>query len=112
MVFGRSPRGKGGTAVVGSYPEGASRDGVMDLAGNVAEWCGDWYADDAYLTHSHQDPKGPGEGQQRVIRGGSSRSPETAPTAYRNAARSPRRPEASYPDVGFRCVRLGKPDRS
>ena len=32
-----------GAVVVGSFPKGASRDGVMDLAGNVAQWCGDWY---------------------------------------------------------------------
>lgn len=99
-----------GLAPVGSFPP--NRFGLVDVAGNVAEWCSDWYAADAYLSHSHQDPKGPGEGTHRVIRGGSYRSPETAPTAYRSAARSPRRPEASYPDVGFRCVRAGSPDRS
>jgi glucan endo-1,3-alpha-glucosidase len=55
-----------GTAVVGSYPAGASRDGVMDLAGNVAEWCSDTYA----LT----TPEGllhTGEAHHRAIRGGS-----------------------------------------
>ncbi|MCK6488286.1 MAG: bifunctional serine/threonine-protein kinase/formylglycine-generating enzyme family protein [Planctomycetes bacterium] len=55
-----------GTVVVGSYPAGASRDGVMDLAGNVAEWCSDTYA----LT----TPEGllhTGEAHHRAIRGGS-----------------------------------------
>jgi len=34
-------RGLSGTTAVGSYPQGASRDGIMDLAGNVSEWCAD-----------------------------------------------------------------------
>jgi formylglycine-generating enzyme required for sulfatase activity len=59
-----------GVVVVGSYPAGASRDGVMDLAGNVGEWCTDFYAypypADAQADPCHQEP-----GNYRVIRGGS-----------------------------------------
>lgn len=58
-----------GVVVVGSYPGGASRDGVLDLAGNVAEWCDDWYA--PYSADSQTDPDVQTESHSRVIRGGS-----------------------------------------
>jgi formylglycine-generating enzyme required for sulfatase activity len=58
-----------GTVVVGSFPEGASRDGVMDLAGNVAEWCTDWYQ--LYTAEVKTDPLETRENHSRVIRGGS-----------------------------------------
>ena len=58
-----------GAVVVGSYPAGASRDGVMDLAGNVGEWCTDWY--DWYTTEAQTDPCQTKPGNYRVIRGGS-----------------------------------------
>jgi formylglycine-generating enzyme required for sulfatase activity len=58
-----------GTAVVGSFPAGASRDGVCDLAGNVAEWCGDWYQ--LYTAEAKTDPLETRESHSRVIRGGS-----------------------------------------
>jgi glucan endo-1,3-alpha-glucosidase len=44
----------GGTMVVGTYPAGASRDGVMDLAGNVSEWVGDWLQ--PYAAEQQTDP--------------------------------------------------------
>lgn len=58
-----------GVVVVGSYPAGASRDGVMDLAGNVGEWCSDWY--DYYTPEGQTDPCQAKPGNYRVIRGGS-----------------------------------------
>jgi formylglycine-generating enzyme required for sulfatase activity len=58
-----------GAAAVGSYPAGASRDGVMDLAGNVGEWCTDWY--DYYSADEQTNPCQMKPGNYRVIRGGS-----------------------------------------
>jgi formylglycine-generating enzyme required for sulfatase activity len=60
---------EGGATVVGAYPAGASRDGVLDLDGNVAEWCTDWYA--PYTAADQTDPCQKQPGNYRVIRGGS-----------------------------------------
>ena len=58
-----------GVAVVGSYPEGASRDGVLDLAGNVSEWCADTFH--PYAAEAVTNPLPLAESNYRVIRGGS-----------------------------------------
>jgi len=60
----------GGAVVVGSYPAGASRDGVMDLAGNVGEWCTNWYAY-PYPAEAQTDPCNQTPGNYHSIRGGS-----------------------------------------
>ena len=59
------------TAPVGSYPHGASPYGCMDMAGNVWEWCYDWYDEDYYKNSPYRNPKGPSSGTKRVCRGGS-----------------------------------------
>ncbi len=50
--------------------------GLKNMLGNAAEYCSDWYSEEAYknLPEGAQDPKGPVTGEERVIRGGSFKS--------------------------------------
>lgn len=59
----------GWTVPVGSLPAGSSSLGLMDLAGNLSEWCHDWYG--AYPSEAVVDPRGPNTGNVKVVRGGS-----------------------------------------
>ncbi|MBN8580334.1 MAG: SUMF1/EgtB/PvdO family nonheme iron enzyme [Anaerolineae bacterium] len=65
----------GDTTRVGSYAEGASPFGVLDLSGNVWEWVADRYRPDYYSKSTAENPQGPTEDEVfntfRVIRGGS-----------------------------------------
>lgn len=89
-------------APVGSYPQGASSEGVLDLAGNASEWTADWFGDDPPQKLGVVNPRGPKEGSHRVVRGGSWRTPRMFQrTTYRDAMPA----ESRSAEVGFRCAR-------
>jgi formylglycine-generating enzyme required for sulfatase activity len=85
---------------VGIYALGATPEGVHDLAGNVREWCGDWFGD--YPPNDEKDPTGPPSGTSRVLRGyafnGSGES-------LHAARRTGNPPEGRGGDAGFRVCR-------
>ncbi|MCB0006325.1 MAG: SUMF1/EgtB/PvdO family nonheme iron enzyme [Anaerolineales bacterium] len=88
------------TAPVGSYPDGRSPIGALDMLGNVMEWVADWYDAGYYDEASELNPLGPLDGEARVIRGGSwfSRGDVTITT------RGSFVPEVSRANLGFRCA--------
>jgi formylglycine-generating enzyme required for sulfatase activity len=79
--------------------------GIYDVAGNVWEWCADWYADEYYESAARDNPLGPTAGTERVIRGGSWLCAENFCTNYRVAARSHATPDSGLNNLGFRCAR-------
>jgi len=79
--------------------------GLYDMHGNVWEWCGDWYAKDAYAPGEEQtDPRGPDSGRTRVLRGGSC---GIYAKGCRSAARGSDRPVGRDTMTGFRVVVSG-----
>jgi formylglycine-generating enzyme len=98
----RAEDGYAGIAPVGRFP--ANGYGLHDMAGNVWEWVEDRFSDTYYARSPKNDPRGPGSGGERVIRGGSFLCAENFCTGYRAAARNKNTPDSATNHMGFRCA--------
>jgi len=93
----------GHTTPVDAYPASASPFGCLDMAGNVWEWCADWFDPTYYHNAPPHNPMGPETGLSRVVRGGAYNSD---PATVRCAARFYDNPRgAPFFPCGFRVVR-------
>ena len=100
---GRGSDGHRFSAPVGSFPDGVSPFGLMDMSGNVEEWVQDWYGADYYKKSKEtHNPVGPANGSQKVIKGGSY---ATNKWHIRIATRLVGRPKDRSAQLGFRCAR-------
>jgi formylglycine-generating enzyme required for sulfatase activity len=103
-----------GTAPVGSFPPNGY--GLYDMAGNVWEWCADYYAADYYLESPRDNPKGPLlefdpaelNAVKRVQRGGSFLCAENYCQRFVVGARGKGEVNSSANHIGFRCVQDAK----
>jgi len=95
-----------GTAPVKSYA--ANNYGLYDMAGNVWEWCSDWYDAGYYQSRAAgiANTNGPKQSnlQQRVIRGGSFLCNDQYCSGYRNSRRMGTTPDTGMNHTGCRCA--------
>jgi eukaryotic-like serine/threonine-protein kinase len=91
----------GDTSQVGSYPDGASPYGALDMAGNVLEWANDWYDANYYSISPSANPSGPSSGQYHALRGGAWSSDGWF---VRTADRDRNSSDYPYYNFGFRCL--------
>jgi formylglycine-generating enzyme required for sulfatase activity len=106
------------TAPVKSFPPNGY--GLYDMAGNVWEWCGDWYRPDIYRQQLKEsrgaaivNPRGPDKSYdpaepfapKRVHRGGSFLCNDSYCSNYRPSGRRGTTPDSSMSHVGFRCAK-------
>jgi formylglycine-generating enzyme required for sulfatase activity len=98
----RGLKGEVLTMPAGSFPDGASPYGLLDMAGNASEWVQDWFEPYYYLKAPPADPKGPKGILLKVVRGGSWLKPAKS---LRTADRDYGYPDDRPSGTGFRCAK-------
>lgn len=98
----RGIKGEVLTLPVGSFPQAASPYGLLDMAGNVAEWVQDWYEPYSYLNAPLSDPQGPAGVLLKAMRGGSWLKPAKS---LRTTDRDYGFPDDRPSGTGFRCAK-------
>jgi len=93
------------TSPVGSFPQGASPFGLLDMAGNVYQWVQDSYdGNSCYSSSPVTNPVPPEGGPERIMRGGSYADYDGFYWKLRVDNRWSRPAGSSFADVGIRCA--------
>jgi len=95
--------GYAGTCPVDAFPPNGY--GLYSVAGNVWEWCLDWFSPHFHRVGTRVNPLGPPSGTAKVMKGGSYLCHASYCNRYRVAARTSNTPDSSTTNIGFRCVR-------
>jgi formylglycine-generating enzyme required for sulfatase activity len=99
-----------------THPVGRKRPnawGLFDMHGNVAEWCHDVYKPGYYKANPERNPRGPDDGNEYVLRGGSWKSLADAQRSAYRIGENPGFSDAclARDAIGFRCVRKPPPSK-
>jgi formylglycine-generating enzyme required for sulfatase activity len=86
---------------VGTYPDGASWCGALDMTGNVWEWVSDWWSANSYAVSGGENPPGPETGTLKIGRGGSWYDPRWHVRAPCRKGLTPSSDRIHW--IGFRC---------